>query len=67
MLYKKNLIFYLFFVLSISFNFSLKAEVINKIEIKGNKRISDETVILYGKIKIKEDLSEKKLMKLLII
>ena len=61
MLYKKNLIFYLFFVLLISFNFSLKAEVINKIEIKGNKRISDETVILYGKIKIKEDLSEKKI------
>ena len=67
MFYKSNFIFYLLLSVIISFNLSLKAEVINKIEIIGNKRISDETIILYGNIKIKEDVSEKKSMKLLII
>tara|TARA_Y100001958_G_C21232715_1_gene558631 strand:+ start:98 stop:2344 length:2247 start_codon:yes stop_codon:yes gene_type:complete len=60
MFYKSNFIFYLLLSVIISFNLSLKAEVINKIEIIGNKRISDETIILYGNIKIKEDVSEKK-------
>ena len=40
---------------------SLKAEVLDKIIINGNKRISDETIILYGKIKIKEDINEQKI------
>ena len=29
----------------------VKAEVINQIEINGNKRVADETVIIYGEIK----------------
>ena len=62
-MFYKIILYFIYFVLLIliHFSFSLKAEVINKIEIKGNKRISDETVILYGKIKIKEDLNEKKI------
>ena len=30
--------------------YSLKAEILNKLEISGNERISDETVIVYGEI-----------------
>ena len=37
------------------------AEVIKKILIDGNKRVSDETVIIYGDIEIETDLSEKDL------
>ncbi len=44
-----------------SLNLSLNAEVVNKIVVNGNKRVSDQTVILYGKIKIKEDISEQKI------
>ena len=62
-MYFKKLLFYVLFSILISFELSLKADVVNKIEINGNKRISDQTVILYGKIKTKEDLTEKKLMK----
>ena len=37
------------------------ADVVNKIEINGNKRISDETIKIYGNIKISKDYSEKDL------
>ena len=60
-MYFKKLLFYFLFSILISFELSLKADVVNKIEINGNKRISDQTVILYGKIKTKEDLTEKKI------
>ncbi len=61
MFYKKNFIFYFIFLIISSFNLSLNAEVVNKIVVNGNKRVSDQTVILYGKIKIKEDISEQKI------
>ena len=60
-MYFKKLLFCFFFSILISFELSLKADVVNKIEINGNKRISDQTVILYGKIKTKEDLTEKRI------
>tara|TARA_B100000886_G_scaffold325710_1_gene271507 strand:- start:1259 stop:3505 length:2247 start_codon:yes stop_codon:yes gene_type:complete len=60
MFYKKKFILFFLFLFLTPFNLSLKAEIINKIEVNGNKRVSDETVILYGKIKIKEEISEKK-------
>ena len=37
------------------------AESVNKINISGNKRVSDETVKIYGDIDISEDISEAKL------
>ena len=58
---KKKFIFYILFLILITFNLSLRAEVIDKIIINGNKRISDQTIILYGKIKIKEDIDEQKI------
>ena len=60
MFYKKKFIIYFIFSLLIFSNLSLKAELIEKIVINGNKRISDQTVILYGKIKINEDLNEQR-------
>ena len=43
-------LFYLFF-------FHLSAEIIQKVEVKGNDRISSETVIVYGDIVIGKDYS----------
>ena len=42
----------LFVVILIFFNFTIVssfAEVINKIDVKGNKRISAETIIVFGR------------------
>ncbi len=50
------------FLIILYFSFSpLKAEVVNKIEINGNKRISKETIKIYGDIILNEDYSEKNL------
>ena len=57
----KLLLFKLIFVISI-FNFTaLKSETVNTVIIDGNKRVSDETVILYGDIKLNEEINENKL------
>ena len=61
MFYKRKIINYFLFLILISFSMSLKAEVLDKIVVNGNKRISDETIILYGKINIKEDINEQKI------
>ena len=50
----KILILIFLFVLNHSI---LSAQIINKIEISGNKRVSKETVEIYGNLKInKQDL-----------
>ncbi len=61
MSFKKNFLF--FFLISILFflNLSLKAETVDQVVINGNKRISDRTIILYGEIKIKEQINETKI------
>ena len=41
------------------------AEIVNKIEINGNKRISDETIKIYGGIENNKNYSEKDLNKIL--
>lgn len=61
MFYKRKILNYFLFLILISFSLSLKAEVLDKVIINGNKRISDETIILYGKINIKEDINEQKI------
>ena len=35
------------------------AEIVKKVEIKGNNRISAETIKIYGKIKLNENYTEK--------
>ena len=47
------------------FSFSLNSEIVEKIEINGNKRISAETIKIYGDIQIKKDYSESDLNKIL--
>ena len=44
---------------------SLNAEIIKKFEITGNKRISDETIIIFSEINLDEDASKQKLDKVI--
>ena len=52
-------------IISFLLNLNLKAEVVKKILIDGNKRISSETVKLYGKIETDKDYKAKDLDKIL--
>ncbi len=53
---------FFFLILSFSLLLSvLKAEIVNEIVISGNKRVSQETVKIYGEIKINEDYKERDL------
>ncbi len=54
-----------FILLIILFSLPLRAENINKIIINGNKRISDETVKIYGEIKDSSQYSQKSANKIL--
>ena len=49
----KSVLVVLFF--SALFNLKLYAEVVKKIEIQGNERISSETIILFGDISTDKD------------
>ena len=53
----KNFIklFFVFSLFFISFTAKSSAEVVNKLEIQGNERITKETIIIYGDIKIGSD------------
>ncbi len=55
----KIIFIYCFFLVSLS------AEVIKKFEISGNKRISDETIIIFSEINLDENVSKQKLDKLI--
>ena len=57
--------FYIILFLSYFYHGFLQAEIINKIEISGNKRVSNETIIAYGDIDINRDYSEEDLNKIL--
>ena len=60
---KKIIIIILLQLLFVSTSY---AEVVKKIVISGNNRVSDETVKIYGDIKTNQDYSEKDLNKTLI-
>ena len=51
----KIIFFILFFITSIN------AEILKKIEINGNKRISDESIVIFSDLKINEDVSKSNL------
>ncbi len=57
----------IFFITLISFLLTsfLKAEVIKQVTISGNKRVSEETIKIYGNIKIGKNYSEQDLNKVL--
>ena len=57
---------YLLFTLIYFCSFSiLNAEMVDKIEIKGNTRVSNETVKIYGKVVSGKDYTESDLNKIL--
>ena len=53
----------LFFIFAFTFLFTtnINSEIIKNIEISGNVRISDETIILFGEIKKNQDLKNENL------
>ena len=52
----KNILLHTFIIFFILLNFS-KAEIINQINISGNNRISDETIIMFSKINISDNIN----------
>ena len=52
-------IFFLFYFSIVS------AEVIKKIEIEGNDRIPDETIVMFSKVKINDDINQNDINKIL--
>ncbi len=61
-IYKINLVLVFFFLL---FDHNLKAEMVTEINIKGNERISTETIKMFADVSINEDLSEDDLNRIL--
>ena len=55
-----NFIIKIIFIFSF-FLSSLSAEIVKKFEISGNKRISDETIIIFSEINLNENVSKQKL------
>ena len=54
-----------FFTIIIIISFFLlsfvKAETLQKFEISGNKRISDQTIIIFSEVKVNEEITKNKL------
>ena len=60
----KNIIKIIFIITMLNFSF-LKADVINNTIIKGNKRVSDQTILIYGEIELQKDYSEADINKII--
>ena len=60
-MFKKLLFFFIFFI----FFANIKAEIVNEVQIQGNKRISNETIKIYGDINVNKDYSKKDLNQIL--
>ena len=56
--------FYIFSILLINLN-NISAEVVKKIEVKGNERISEETIIMFSNVSIDEDINSSKINQIL--
>ena len=54
----------LFIIILLKFSIS-QAEIVKKIIIEGNNRVSDETIKIYGDIEINKDYSEKDINKII--
>ena len=53
-------LFKIFLVLVLSINI-LYAEIVKKITVSGNKRISNETIILFSKVNVSENIDDNDL------
>ena len=54
-----RLFIYIFFIVFLSFK--VNSEIINKIEIEGNNRISNSNIILFGKIELNANYDNNKI------
>ena len=60
----------IFFILSLflfTFAGNLKSEIVNKIEVQGNERISDETVAIFGDVILGKDYDKSDINSLIDI
>ena len=48
------------------FTSHLKAEIVNNIVIEGNKRVNEETIKIYGDIKVNKNYNDKDLNQILL-
>lgn len=62
---KKHLINSLIVTFFYLFSLNLNAEIIKKIEIEGNSRVNNQTIIIYGDIQVNTEADENKLNKIL--
>ena len=58
----KKFLIMIFLFLSVN---NLSAEIIKKIKISGNERISDETVKVYGDVSINQNIDNLKINKII--
>ena len=59
-----KIIFTVFFIIIFCLT-NANSEIINKIVIEGNNRISDETIIMFSDVKIKDDINKNKVNQIL--
>ena len=57
--------FFKIIVFLLFINLHVKAETVNDVKINGNSRVSDETIKIYGEIKLNENYDQKKLNSIL--
>ena len=55
----------LLFIFTVLFFSSLSANEIKDISVSGNERISKETILVYGNIKLGEEIDDSKINKIL--
>ncbi len=55
-----SLLLNIFLILFFTISYTI-AEIVNKIEIKGNKRIANETIIMFTKVQLGDNLNENSL------
>ena len=60
-----SIFFVKIFIISCLFITSASSEILKKIEITGNKRISNETIIIFSEIKINDQINKSKLDKVI--
>jgi len=60
----KFLIFYSFIVF-LNFNNTVLADIVKNIEVKGNERISSETILMFSDVSINDEVNSQKINKIL--
>ena len=55
-----KIVVFFFFFLSL-----VKAEILQKFDISGNKRISDQTIIIFSELQINDEITKSKLDKVI--